>query len=65
MKKFFLKTIAVFFPCIIIFFDDNPGGALLALILQATIIGWIPAAMWALRIVNPDKNNNKQNKRDI
>ena len=51
MKKFLLSTLAVVFPWIIMLIDDNPGGAVLALILQATILGWIPSSMWALRVV--------------
>lgn len=51
MKRMFMSFIAVFFPWIIQLTDDNPGGAVVSLIMQATIIGWIPASLWALRIV--------------
>ncbi|HVT62733.1 MAG TPA: hypothetical protein VHD33_04510 [Legionellaceae bacterium] len=44
--------VAIFFPAIIIFADDNPLGAILALILQASVIGWIPAMLWAWGIVH-------------
>ena len=47
MKSFLMSTLAIFFPWAIMLIDDNPGGALLAIILQATLIGWIPASMWA------------------
>ena len=62
MKNFFQSMLAVFVPWVIMLMDDNPGGAILALILQVTVIGWIPAAMWALRIVREkaDKNNKKK-----
>lgn len=64
MGRFFQSILAVALPWVIILLDDNPGGAILALILQVTIIGWIPAAMWALRIVREksDKNSKKKAK---
>lgn len=64
MKNFFQSMLAIFVPWVVILMDDNPGGAILALILQVTVIGWIPAAMWALRVVREksDKNNTKKAK---
>ncbi len=47
MKRFFMSVLAIFFPWVVLFIYDNPGGALVALILQATVIGWLPASMWA------------------
>ena len=44
--------VAILFPWAIIFADDNPLGAFLALAMQVTLIGWIPAAMWAWKIVH-------------
>ncbi|MCC5016353.1 MULTISPECIES: YqaE/Pmp3 family membrane protein [unclassified Legionella] len=52
IKRMFMTFLAVFFPWLILFMDDNPGGGVVALIMQATIIGWFPASLWALRIVN-------------
>ncbi len=52
MKRFFLSGLAIFLPWVILLMDDNPGGALIALILQATVIGWIPATVWAWRIAH-------------
>lgn len=54
MKQFFMSLLAIFLPWVILLMDDNPGGALLALILQATLIGWIPVSMWAWKIVHPE-----------
>jgi hypothetical protein len=56
--RFFLSGLAIAFPWVILLFNDNPGGAIMALILQATIIGWIPAAMWAWRVVHGKENIN-------
>lgn len=57
MKRIFLSIIAIFFPWLILFMDDNPFGGLLALVLQASLIGWIPATIWAFNIINrpPEK----------
>ncbi|MCP0914719.1 MULTISPECIES: YqaE/Pmp3 family membrane protein [Legionella] len=52
MKRLFMSLLAIFFPWVVLFLNDNPGGALIALILQATVVGWIPASMWAWRIVH-------------
>lgn len=43
------NILSCFFPWIVLLIYDNPGGAIIALVMQATIIGWIPAAMWAFR----------------
>lgn len=54
MKLFFMNILAVFLPWLALLLADNPGGAVLALMMQATIIGWIPASMWAWRVVQED-----------
>lgn len=59
MKRLFMFLLSIGFPWIILLMDDNPGGALVALIMQATIIGWIPAAIWARRIVKEKQNEEK------
>ena len=60
MKRFhipqFVKSItALMFPWLILLIDDNPGGAFIALVLQATLIGWPFAAIWAWQIVHDTK----------
>lgn len=52
-----MSLLAIFFPWIVLLLYDNPGGALVALILQATGIGWIPASIWAWRVVHQDNPN--------
>lgn len=44
--------VAILFPWAIIFADDNPLGGFLAMALQTTLIGWIPASIWAWKIVH-------------
>lgn len=51
IKRFFLYFLALFFPWSIMLIYDNPGGALAALVMQATAIGWLPATMWAFKVI--------------
>ncbi|KTD34088.1 hypothetical protein Lnau_2058 [Legionella nautarum] len=51
IKLFFMALLAIFFPWLALLIEDNPGGALVALIMQATVIGWLPASIWAWRTV--------------
>ncbi|WP_367607478.1 hypothetical protein [Legionella sp. W05-934-2] len=48
MKKFFLYLIAVFFPWVAMLLSDNPAGAVVALVMQVTVIGWPFAAHMAI-----------------
>lgn len=49
MRGFLWRVLCVFFPWLVLLLHDNPGGAFVALVLQATAIGWIPASIWAFR----------------
>ncbi|KTC91341.1 hypothetical protein OQJ18_13130 [Fluoribacter dumoffii] len=55
IKKMFMLFLAVFFPWIVLIMNDNPGGAFVALALQATVIGWPFATIWAWRTHYPAK----------
>lgn len=58
---YILKLIlAAVFPWLILLLNDNPGGAILALIMQASVIGWIPASICAIKIVREQAANDKQ-----
>lgn len=50
MIRLFKLFVCAFFPWLVLLMHDNPGGALIALIMQATIIGWVPAIVWARRV---------------
>lgn len=64
MIRWFMLFLAMAFPWLIILLDDNPGGALIALAMQATIVGWLPASIWAIRVVNETyKKVEKTNKK--
>lgn len=53
MKRIMMSILAIFLPWLVLLLYDNPGGAFLALFMQASIIGWPFAAVWAWRLVHP------------
>ncbi|MFY7698345.1 MAG: YqaE/Pmp3 family membrane protein [Legionella sp.] len=57
-KRFFKSFLALFLPWVIFLVDDNPIGAAITIVAQATIIGWVPASIWAWRIVHHPENIN-------
>lgn len=40
--------IAIFLPFLLFFTIGQPVAGIICLILQFTLIGWIPAALWAV-----------------
>lgn len=52
IKRFFLNFLALFFPWAIMLIYDNPLAFVFTILMQATLIGWIPASMWAWKIVH-------------
>lgn len=57
-----MTLIAIFFPWISFFLRGRILTGILCLILQITLIGWIPAAIWAvisLQNARADKRNEK------
>lgn len=56
-KHIGLSFLAIFLPWVVLLIKDNPGGAVLALILQATAVGWIPASIWAWNLVHTQELN--------
>ncbi|CAM2730672.1 Uncharacterised protein [Legionella steigerwaltii] len=59
IQKTFIFLLALFFPWIVFLMNDNPGGAFVALALQATVIGWPFATIWALRTHYPPPKKEK------
>ncbi|WP_116789787.1 YqaE/Pmp3 family membrane protein [Flavobacterium psychrotrophum] len=45
-------VIAFFFPWLSLFFQGKILSGIICLILQITIIGWIPAFIWAVTSLN-------------
>ncbi|WP_144214090.1 YqaE/Pmp3 family membrane protein [Flavobacterium anhuiense] len=57
-----MTLIAIFFPCISFLLRGKIFTALICLVLQITLIGWLPAAIWAvvsLQNSRADKRNAK------
>jgi len=57
-----MTLIAIFFPALSFFLRGKIFTAIICLILQITLIGWIPAAIWAvisLQNSRADKRNDK------
>jgi len=40
--------LAIFLPFVVFFTIGRPIAGIICLILQITLIGWIPAALWAV-----------------
>lgn len=62
MKRMFMSTLALFFPWLVLLIHDNPGGAFVALIMQATLIGWPFATAWAWKTVHTANTGPKKNR---
>jgi uncharacterized membrane protein YqaE (UPF0057 family) len=54
--------IAIVLPPLAILLCGKPFQAILALILQITILGWIPAAVWAILVVNSYQQDKRTNR---
>ncbi len=51
--------LALLLPGISFFFIGRPWAGIICLILHATIIGWIPAAIWAVYALNEYNTDKK------
>ena len=60
INKLFWGFLSFAFPWLVLLIHDNPGGAIVALIMQATVIGWIPATLWAVRTVKEARAKKKK-----
>ncbi|MBR2648793.1 MAG: YqaE/Pmp3 family membrane protein [Sediminibacterium sp.] len=57
-----MTLIAIFFPFLSFLLRGRLFTGIICLLLQITLIGWIPAAVWAvisLQNARADKRNNK------
>jgi len=57
-----MTLIAIFFPSISFLIRGKIFTALICLILQITLIGWIPAAIWAVVSVQNSRADRRNNK---
>jgi uncharacterized membrane protein YqaE (UPF0057 family) len=51
--------LAIFFPWVQFFTIGRPFSGFFCLILQCTLIGWIPAAIWSVYALNEYKTDKK------
>lgn len=57
-----MTLIAIFFPCVSFLLRGKIFIAFICLILQITLIGWIPAALWALISLQNSRADKRTNK---
>ncbi|AKJ28576.1 YqaE/Pmp3 family membrane protein [Caldimonas brevitalea] len=51
--------LAIFLPFTVFFTIGRPLAGVICLILQVTLIGWLPAAIWAVYALNEYKTDRK------
>ena len=64
MKKkkgagFLMSFLAIMFPWLVMLIYDNPAGFFITLVLQSSVIGWVPASMWAWKIIHEKNEEDK------
>ena len=51
--------LALFLPFVVFFTIGRPVAGVICLILQITILGWLPAAIWAVYALSQYKTDKK------
>ncbi|WP_253253768.1 YqaE/Pmp3 family membrane protein [Acidithiobacillus marinus] len=51
--------LAIFLPFLVFFTIGRPVAGIICLILQITVLGWIPAAIWAVYALSQYKTDQK------
>lgn len=51
--------LAIFLPFVVFFTIGRPVAGIICLILQITLIGWLPAALWAVYSLSQYKTDQK------
>ena len=60
LKEFIMRLfLAIFIPFSVFFTIGHPISGIIALILQITIIGWLPATLWAVTALNSYNTDKK------
>ncbi|MFT3911359.1 MAG: YqaE/Pmp3 family membrane protein [Ferruginibacter sp.] len=57
-----MTLIAIFFPFLSFFLRGRIFTAIICFILQITLIGWIPAAVWAVISLQNDRADRRNDK---
>lgn len=55
-----LYLVALIFPAGALFGAGKPGQGFFAIILQLTVLGWLPATIWAFMVVNQRNAERRQ-----
>ena len=53
--------LAIFLPCTVFFTIGRPIAGVICLILQITLLGWLPATIWAVYALSQYKTDQKIN----
>jgi len=51
--------VAIFLPFLLFFTIGKPIAGIVCLILQLTLIGWLPAALWAIYALSQYRTDEK------
>ena len=51
--------IAIFLPWLVFFTIKRPIAGIICLVLQLTIVGWLPATIWAVYALSQYKTDKK------
>ncbi|MHB1581055.1 MAG: YqaE/Pmp3 family membrane protein, partial [Acidithiobacillus sp.] len=51
--------LAIFLPFLVFFTIGRPIAGIICLVLQITLIGWVPAAIWAVYALSQYKTDKK------
>ena len=54
-RHIFLSCLAIGAPWVVMLIKDDPLMALITLVLQASVIGWLPATIWAWQSIHSKK----------
>jgi uncharacterized membrane protein YqaE (UPF0057 family) len=52
-------AVAILLPWLAALLGGHPFKAALCLVLQLSVVGWVPAAIWAVLIVNDDRRERQ------
>ncbi|MBE7566495.1 MULTISPECIES: YqaE/Pmp3 family membrane protein [Acidithiobacillus] len=52
-------VLAIFLPFLVFFTIGRPLAGIICLLLQITVLGWIPAAIWAVYALSQYKTDQK------
>jgi uncharacterized membrane protein YqaE (UPF0057 family) len=52
-------VVAILLPWLAVLIGRHPFKAVACLLLQLSVVGWIPAAIWALAVVREDRRDRQ------